>query len=121
MKMTNEQMGGWNGSNGWHSSGVRATSTVAGRRRRSPDPEDHRATSVLALSVLITTMITGSGCGGSHDSAAESTDTPETESVFTPYVGAIDRAHGLEHTADEHNRALDAALRGDENRKAKQR
>ena len=66
---------------------------------------------VLASSVLVLSF-TAPGCGSRPDHGADETDPPAAESIFQPYVGAIDNAHGVQDAADEHNEALNAALRG---------
>ena len=74
----------------------------------------------LAVCVLAFGAMVG-GCGGGHDNVGEATDTPRGETVFTPIVGALDRAQGVEHVAADHNRVLDEALRDGEPRKEERR
>lgn len=70
---------------------------------------------VLALIFVIV------GCGTDRDHGGGDTEARTTESVLDPFVGAIDRAHGVEQVAGEHNATLDAALRDAEARKENRR
>ena len=67
----------------------------------------------LAMCVLALTFIVA-GCGTGQDTGGADTGAKRKERVFDPLVGALYRAYGVEHVADDHNRALDDALRDNE-------